>query len=383
MIAAGPGQGSGEPPAFSGMNASLAEIAAAIGADLLGPADAGSRRIARIGAIEMADATTLSFVSNPRYRAQLALTSAAALIVAPALRADALARDGGRGVVLLADDSYLCFARLTQWWAARVRPAALAGVHASALVDPGARLGAGVSIGPQTVIEAGAVLGEGVVVGAQCFIGRNVHIGAGSRLAPRVTLLFDCSVGERCVLNSGAVIGADGFGFAPTAQGYVKIEQLGAVRIGDDVEIGANTCIDRGALEDTVIGNGVKLDNLVQIAHNVQIGDHTAVAGGVGIAGSAKIGARCTLGGKAGVAGHLTIADDVHIGAHATVMSSVSAPGVYSGYFPLDEARSFQRNAAVVRQLQKMRERVRALERQQGASADPNNDNESARDGTP
>ncbi len=373
MTAPGPGPGP----------VTLGQIAAALGVELQGPVDAATRPIHRIGALDAADASTLSFVANPRYRPLMGASAAAALIVAPALRDDALARDGGRGALLLADDPYLCFARLTQWWAARVRPAAVAGVHVSAVVDASARLGSGVSVGPHTVIEAGAVLGDGVVVGAQCFIGRNVVIGDQSRLAPRVTVLFDCQLGARCVLNSGAVIGADGFGFAPTRAGYVKIEQLGAVRIGDDVEIGANTCIDRGALEDTVIGNGVKLDNLVQIAHNVQIGDHTAVAGGVGIAGSAKIGARCTLGGKAGVAGHLTIADDVHIGAHATVMSSVSAPGVYSGYFPLDEAKSFQRNAAVVRQLQKMRERVRALERQQGASAVPNNDNESARDGTP
>jgi UDP-3-O-[3-hydroxymyristoyl] glucosamine N-acyltransferase len=356
----------------------LGEIAAALGVELVGPADAAGRRIERIGALDSADAATLSFVSNPRYRSQLATSAAAALIVAPALRDEALARDGGRGVVLLVDDPYLAFARLTQWWAERTRPAPVVGVHPGALVDPGARLGAGVSIGPLAVVEAGAVLGDGVVVGAQCFIGRNVRIGAGSRLAARVTVLFDCRLGERCVVNSGAVIGADGFGFAPTKQGYVKIEQLGAVLIGNDVEIGANTCIDRGALEDTVIGDGVKLDNLIQIAHNVQIGAHTAVAGGVGIAGSAKIGARCTIGGKAGVAGHLSIADDVHIGAHATVMSSVTEPGVYSGYFPLDEARSFQRNAAVVRQLQKMRDRVRALELQAGAAAGPRNDNEPA-----
>ena len=371
-----------DPLESAAMRATLGEIAAALGVELLGPPDMVERPIERVGSLESADAATIAFLSNPRYRAQLASSAAACVIVTPAMRDEALARAGGRGAAIVADDPYLCFARLTQWWARRVRPAPTAGVHASAVVAADAVLAGDVSVGPHAVIEAGAVLERGVVIGAQSFVGRNVRIGAGSVLAPRATVHFDCVLGARCIVHSGAVIGADGFGFAPTRSGYVKIEQLGAVRIGDDVEIGANTCIDRGALEDTLIGSGVKLDNLVQIAHNVQIGEHSAVAGGVGIAGSAKIGARCTIGGKAGVAGHLTIGDDVHIGAHATVMSSVSEPGVYSGYFPLDEAKNFQRNAAVVRQLQKMRERVRTLEkqleRQTGAAAGPNNDNEAA-----
>jgi UDP-3-O-[3-hydroxymyristoyl] glucosamine N-acyltransferase len=362
------------------MRATLGEIAAALGVELSGPADAAERPIEGLGPLESADARTVAFLANPRYRAQLAASVAACVIVAPVLREAALARVGGRGAALVTEDPYLCFARLTQWWARRVRPLPTPGVHATAVVSADAVLAGDVSVGPYAVIESGAVLEPGVVVGAHSFVGRHVRIGAGSQLAPRATVHFDCVLGARCLVHSGAVIGADGFGFAPTQSGYVKIEQLGAVRIGDDVEIGANTCIDRGALEDTLIGHGVKLDNLVQIAHNVQIGEHTAIAGGVGIAGSAKIGARCTIGGKAGVAGHLEIGNDVHIGAHATVMSSVTDPGIYSGYFPLDEARSFQRNAAVVRQLQKMRERLRALEKQIDGRSDvatgPDNDNE-------
>ncbi len=335
----------------------VGDIVAALGGDLLG--DPGLR-IERIGPLEGATPATLAFLANPRYQAQLAGSLAACVIVAPALRDAAAAR----GAAVVTPDPYRYFARLTQWWAARVRPATPAGVHASAVVDPGARLGAGVSIGALTVVEAGAEIGDGAVVGAQCFVGRNARVGAGTRLHPRVTLAFDCAIGARGVVHSGAVIGADGFGFAPTADaGYVKIEQLGAVRIGDDVEIGANTCIDRGALDDTVIEDGVKLDNLIQIAHNVRIGRGSAMAGCSAVAGSTRIGERCTIGGGAGILGHLTIADDVHISAQSTVSRSIAEPGTYTGFFPLDDNRSWEKNAVTLRQLHALRERLRALER--------------------
>ena len=346
-------------PAFS---VRLHEVQAALGGDLVsqdGSAASGDQPIHRIGPLDSADAATISFLSNPRYRAQLQDTAAGCVIVAPAMR------DGVRAdcVALVTPDPYLYFARLTQWWAARTRPAAPVGVHPSAVVAPDAVLGEGVSVGPLAVVESRAVIGPHAVVGAHAFVGAGVEIGAASRLAPRVTLMPGTRLGARCLLHSGVVIGADGFGFAPTQGRWEKIEQLGGVQIGDDVEIGANTCIDRGALDDTVIGTGVKLDNLIQIGHNVQIGDHSAMAGCVGIAGSARIGSGCTVGGGAIVLGHLALADGVHISAASVVMRSISKPGQYSGVFPLDDNASWEKNAATLRQLHTLRDRLRALEK--------------------
>jgi UDP-3-O-[3-hydroxymyristoyl] glucosamine N-acyltransferase len=268
-----------------------------------------------------------------------------------------------RGATIVADDPYLYFARLTQWWAAHTRAAPARGVHASAVVDASAQLGAGVSVAPLAVIEAGAVIGDGAEIGAQCFIGAGASVGAGTRLAPRVVLGTRCRIGARGIVHSGVVIGADGFGFAPTEGRWEKIEQLGAVTIGDDVEIGANTCIDRGALEDTVIEDGVKLDNLIQIGHNVRVGAHSAMAGCAGVAGSAHIGAHCTVGGGAIVLGHLKLADNVHISAASVVTRSILKPGQYSGVFPIDDNASWEKNAATLRQLHGLRERLRALEK--------------------
>jgi UDP-3-O-[3-hydroxymyristoyl] glucosamine N-acyltransferase len=231
------------------------------------------------------------------------------------------------------------------------------------VVAPDAQLGAGVSVGPLAVIEPGVVLGEGAVIGAQCHVGAGVQIGAGTRLAPQVTLMHGTRLGARCLLHSGVVIGSDGFGFAPHQGRWEKIEQLGGVVVGDDVEIGANTCIDRGALDDTVIGEGVKLDNLIQVGHNVQIGAHSAMAGCVGIAGSATIGRGCTVGGGAIVLGHLELADGVHISAASVVMRSIKQPGQYSGVFPLDDNASWEKNAATLRQLHTLRDRIRSLEK--------------------
>ena len=213
------------------------------------------------------------------------------------------------------------------------------------------------------MIEAGASVGEGAQIGAHSVIGANASVGAGTRFAPRVTFGAGCSIGARGIVHSGAVIGADGFGFAPTDGRWEKIEQLGAVRIGDDVEIGANTCIDRGALDDTVIEDGVKLDNQIQIGHNVRIGAHTAMAGCVGVAGSAVIGKHCTVGGAGMVLGHLELADHVHISAGSMVTRSIHKPGVYTGVFPIDDNASWEKNAATLRQLHSLRDRLRALEK--------------------
>ncbi|MEO8280298.1 MAG: UDP-3-O-(3-hydroxymyristoyl)glucosamine N-acyltransferase [Ideonella sp.] len=324
--------------------------------------------ISRIGPLEGADRTTLSFLSNPRYRGQLATTGAGCIIVAPELADEAMAR----GAIIRCADPYLYFARLTQWWARRLRRPVAPGVHPSAIVDSTARIDPGASIGPLCVIECGAVIAAGVEVGAHCFVGAGASVGRSTRLAARVVIGEGCSIGERGIVHSGVVIGADGFGFAPNAGHWEKIEQLGAVRIGDDVEIGANSCIDRGALDDTVIGDGVKLDNLVQIAHNVVVGAHTAMAGCVGVAGSAVIGAHCSIGGGAIVLGHLSLADHVHISAATVVTRTIRQPGLYSGVFPIDDNASWEKNAATLRQLHGLRERVRALERLQRSASDTN-----------
>jgi UDP-3-O-[3-hydroxymyristoyl] glucosamine N-acyltransferase len=212
------------------------------------------------------------------------------------------------------------------------------------------------------VIDPLAWVAEDAFIGPLCVLERGAKVGAGTVLKSRVTLSEGCVVGARCILHPGVVVGADGFGFAQHKGQWEKIEQLGAVRIGDDVEIGANTCIDRGALEDTVIENGVKLDNLIQIGHNVHIGAHTAMAGCVGVAGSARIGAHCTVGGGAVVLGHLTLADHVHISAASVVTRSILQPGQYTGMFPLDSNASWEKNAASLKQLSRLRDRLKALE---------------------
>jgi UDP-3-O-[3-hydroxymyristoyl] glucosamine N-acyltransferase len=334
----------------------LGELAQHLGGELRGDADA---LIHRLGTLETADAQTLSFLANPRYQAQLAATRAGCVIVAPAL-ADLAAE---RGAALVCADPYHAFARLTQWWAARTRRPAAPGVHPSAVVEEGARVDATASVGPLCFVGRGARIAEGAVLGPQCHVGDGAEVGAGSWLKARVMLSEGCRIGARGIVHGGAVIGADGFGFAPHEGRWEKIEQLGAVVIGDDVEIGANTCIDRGALDDTVLGQGVKLDNLVQIGHNVRIGDHTAFAGCVGVAGSARIGRHCTAGGGAIILGHLEIVDHVHITAATLITRSIHKPGQYSGAFPFDDNAAWEKNAATLRQLHALRERLRALEK--------------------
>ncbi|MGE5451031.1 MAG: UDP-3-O-(3-hydroxymyristoyl)glucosamine N-acyltransferase [Acidobacteriota bacterium] len=336
---------------------SVAQIVADLGGQLLGPPETSVQRIAPLDATP--EPGFIAFLSNPKYRAQLASTAARCVILHASLQEEAKACPSA----ILTDDPYLYFARLTQWWAARFRPQTSGAIHPSAVVDSSAHVEPGVSIGPLAVVEAGARIAAGAVIGSHTVVGARAVIGPGTRLAANVSVGYDCQIGARCIVHSGVVIGADGFGFAPYRGTWIKIEQLGAVRIGDDVEIGANTCIDRGALDDTVIGNGVKLDNLIQIGHNVQIGDHTAMAGCVGVAGSTRIGAGCTVGGAAMVLGHLTLADGVHISAATVVSSSIHKPGQYTGFFPLDDNASWEKNAATLRHLHALRDRIRALEK--------------------
>lgn len=337
------------------MSKTLGDIVDALGGQLIGDRATVVNRLAPLGS---AAAGELAFVAHTRYLSQVHTTHASALIVGPSL-ADAAA---ARGACIVADDPYLFFARVTQWWRLAHEIRAAAGIHPTAVVDPAAVLGADVSIGPYVVIEADARLGAGAVVGAHAVVGRGASVGCGTRLHPRVTIASDCFVGDRCILHSGVVIGADGFGFAPHQGQWIKIEQLGSVRIGNDVEIGANTCIDRGALDDTVIGDGVKLDNLIQIGHNVRVGANTALAGCVGVAGSAEIGAGCTVGGGAIVLGHLSLADGVHVSAASVVTRSIREPGQYTGMFPIDDNASWEKNAASLKQLNRLRERLKAVE---------------------
>ncbi len=319
------------------MPLSLRVIVDALGGRLLGNADLLIRSLAPL---QTAAADQISFLSHARYQSQLVPSAAGCVIVHP----DFELQVQSRTAAILADDPYHYFARLTQLWKRHHADASGPRIHPSAVIDPQAVVADDARIGPQCVVERGAV------------------IGAGTVLKSRVTVGENCTLGARCIVHSGVVIGADGFGFAPHQGQWVKIEQLGAVRIGDDVEIGANTCIDRGALEDTVIENGVKLDNLIQIGHNVHVGAHTAMAGCVGVAGSAKIGAHCTVGGGAVVLGHLTLADHVHISAASVVTRSILQPGQYTGMFPLDSNANWEKNAASLKQLSRLRDRIKALE---------------------
>ncbi|MCC7048989.1 MAG: UDP-3-O-(3-hydroxymyristoyl)glucosamine N-acyltransferase [Alphaproteobacteria bacterium] len=311
----------------------LAQIASQLGGRIVG--DSGVL-IRQVGALETAGPGQISFLSNPKLRAKLAATAASAVVVGP----DAEALTGLPRIVV--DHPYLYFARLSQLFNPLTSQAP--GVHPSASVAPGARLGARVSIG------------------AGCVVGDDVSIGDDSCLYPRAVVYPGCRIGARVIVHAGAVIGADGFGFAPEDGRWVKIPQIGGVRIGDDVEIGANTTIDRGALEATVIGDGVKLDNQVQIGHNCRIGAHTAIAGCVGIAGSTEIGSHCTFGGAAMIIGHLSICDHVHVSAGTMISHSIRKPGTYTGIFPADENAAWARNTAVVRHLAELRDRVRRLE---------------------
>lgn len=332
----------------------LDQIVARLGGEIVGAADTA---ISRIDTLEHAGPGDLAFLANPKYRHQLATTRASAVIMAPPVA------DGPAAAILTAQP-YLYYARVAQWL--NPLPAPEPGVHATAVVE--GEVAATASIGPNVWIGCGARIGSDVVIAANCSIGAGVEIGADSRLAANVAIYSGVRLGQRCLVHSGVVIGADGFGFAREAEGaWVKIPQAGRVLIGDDVEIGAGTTIDRGALGDTVIGDGVKLDNQIQVGHNVQIGAHTAMAGCVGIAGSAVIGARCTVGGGAVILGHLSIADDVDIAAGTLVAKSIRNAGTYSGAIPFLEHGDWLRNFSRLRHLDAMADRIRALEQRLAA----------------
>lgn len=332
------------------MDLTLGELVGRLGGELLGDPSVVVRQIA---SLDRAGEGELAFLVSPKYRAALEASRASAFIL-PAKAADFTDRPR-----ILTPDPYLYFARAAQLF--NPPKAVPAGVHPSAVV--GSELPASVAVGPNAVIGADCRIGEGCVIGAGCLIGDGVAIGAGSLLHAGVKVYDGCTIGTRAILHSGAVIGADGLGFARDAdKHWVKIPQIGGVVIGDDVEIGANTCIDRGALDDTLIGAGVKLDNLIQIGHNVRIGKHSAMAGCVGVAGSATIGAHCTVGGGAIVLGHLELADNVHISAATVVTRSLTRPGQYTGMFPIDDNARWEKNAATLKQLHSLRERIKALE---------------------
>ena len=316
----------------------LGTLVRALGGELHGDEN---RAIAQIEPLETAGPAAIAFLSNPKYLPQLAASKAGCVIVGAGAREAAVAR----GDCIVAGDPYFYFARLTQWWKQQDAREEGPAVHPSAVVHPEAVIDPTAQVGPLCVVE------------------RGVRIGAGTVLKARVHVGERCVIGARCIVHPGVVIGADGFGFAPHEGGWAKIEQLGAVQIGDDVEIGANTCIDRGALSDTVIEEGVKLDNLIQVAHNVHIGKHTVIAGCVGISGSAKIGAHCMIGGGVGIAGHLTIADHVTVAGFSLVSGSIHKAGHYAGAFPIDDNASWLKNAAALRQLHQLRERIKALEK--------------------
>ncbi|HET8802215.1 MAG TPA: UDP-3-O-(3-hydroxymyristoyl)glucosamine N-acyltransferase [Marinobacter sp.] len=330
----------------------LEDIATALGADLKGDPDV---RVSGLATLQAASAGQISFLANLSYARYLRETRASAVIASPATAGDAPTN------VLLLDNPYLGYARLSHWFDPAPVPAP--GVHPSAVIDPSARLAAGVSVGPHVVIDAEAELGEQVVIGAGTVIGARTVIGSQSVIRPRVTLSHDVVLGQRCHILSGAVIGSDGFGFANEKGVWHRIAQLGRVVLGNDVEVGANTTIDRGALDDTVIGNGVKLDNLIQIAHNVQIGDHSAMAAMVGIAGSTRIGRHCVFGGASGVAGHLNVADQVHLTGMTLVTGDIREPGVYSSGTSADTNRQWRKNAVRFRQLDALARRIKELEK--------------------
>ncbi|MCB5363111.1 UDP-3-O-(3-hydroxymyristoyl)glucosamine N-acyltransferase [Pusillimonas sp. CC-YST705] len=322
-------------------------------------------RIRGLGSLLHAGETEISFLANPKLADQLAQCRAAAVILTPEAW-QTLSDTPPTWHVVLCSQPYLMYALLAQWFD-RHRIANLpTGIHPSAVIHESARIEAGVSIGPHCVIEAGAVIAAGTRLGPACIVGAGSVIGADSLLHARVTLYHGVHIGARSILHSGVVLGADGFGFAPMpgeqAGAWAKIAQIGGLVIGDDVEIGANTTVDRGALDDTRIGNGVKLDNQIMVAHNVVIGDHTAMAACVGVAGSTQIGSRCTIGGASMISGHLVLADDVHVSGGTAITSNVSKPGRYTGVFPFGEHRDWQRNAAVLPQLAQLRRRLRRLE---------------------
>ncbi|HFD79397.1 MAG TPA: UDP-3-O-(3-hydroxymyristoyl)glucosamine N-acyltransferase [Gammaproteobacteria bacterium] len=330
---------------------SLAELAREIDATLAGD---GEIRVSRLATLQQAGPGALSFLANPRYRKYLETTRASAVIVG---RDQRVASDVA---LLRCDHPYAAWARAARLLvpAETVEP----GVHPTAVVDPAAQIDPTARVEALAVIGADARVGAGARIGPACIIGEGVHIGADSHLLARVTVLARARIGARVILHPGVVIGSDGFGLAAVDGVWEKVPQVGSVRIGDDVEIGANTTVDRGSPGDTVIGEGVKIDNQVQVAHNVEIGAHTAIAACVGISGSTRIGRYCTLAGGVGIVGHLEIADRVQVTGMSMVTHSIRQPGTYSAGTPLMGNRQWRRNAVRIKQLDRLARRVKDLE---------------------
>ena len=330
----------------------LADLAQQLDAELHGDGDIV---ITGVASMQSAQAGDITFMVNPKYREHLAACQASAVVMTQ----DDL--PFAHSAALVVRNPYLTYARMAQILDTTPQPAQ--DIAPSAVIDATAKLGTHVAIGPNAVIESGVILGDNVVIGAGCFVGKNTKIGAGSRLWANVTVYHDIEIGENCLIQSSTVIGADGFGYANDRGNWVKIPQLGRVIIGDRVEIGACTTIDRGALDDTVIGNGVIIDNQCQIAHNVVIGDNTAVAGGVIMAGSLKIGRYCMIGGASVINGHMEICDKVTVTGMGMVMRPISEPGVYSSGIPLQPNKAWRKTAALVMNIDEMSKRLKAIER--------------------
>ncbi len=337
------------------MKLSLGDLAERIGAELRGDPQ---RTIERLSSLERAGPGEVSFLANARYVQYLSGTRASAVILPPRF-SDACPVDA-----LLLENPYLGYAKAAALL--NPQPDPPQGLHPTAWVSEDAQVHESAWVGPQAVVEAGAVVAAGVYVGPGCAVGSDVSVGEDCSLVANVTLCHGVRLGRRVIVHPGAVIGADGFGLAEEQGRWVKIPQLGAVEIGDDVEIGANTTVDRGALEDTVIERGVKIDNLVQVGHNCRIGEHTAVAGATGIAGSVSIGKRCRIGGGVGINGHIELADDVHITGRSVVAQSIAEPGVYSSGVPLQETRAWRRNYLTFRRLEELARRLKELEKESG-----------------
>ncbi len=328
----------------------LDEIVARLGGQLEGD---GSLLISQVAPLASAGPDQIAFLASVKYRKQLLATEASAVIVPPAFAGEtALAK-------IIHPNPYAYYARVVALLNPREkRPA---GRHPSAVV--GSDIPASACVGENVVIGKDVSLGGNVTLYPGCVIGDGVSIGDDSVLYPNVVVYHACVIGRRAIIQANAVVGSDGFGFAKEGERWIKIPQIGRVVIGDDVEIGSNTSIDRGALDDTVIGNGVKLDNQIQIAHNVQIGDHSAIAGCAGIAGSVKIGRRCTIAGAGMVVGHIEIGDDVHVSGGTMITKNVTQPGQYTGAFPMGTHEEWLHNAAQLKRLAKLAERVSELEK--------------------
>jgi UDP-3-O-[3-hydroxymyristoyl] glucosamine N-acyltransferase len=330
----------------------LGQLAEFLGATLRGDKDI---EITGLATLQEAGLGQVSFLANPKYRKLLVDTQATAVLLKPA---DA---EGYTGNALVVPDTYLAYARISHFF--DPKPKSSAGVHPTAVIAADALIDPAASIGAFAVIESGVRIAAGVTIGAHCFIGARCEIGEGGWLAPRVTLYHDVRIGKRVVIQSGAVLGGEGFGFAQDKGIYHKVAQIGGVTLGDDVEVGVNTAIDRGALADTRIGNGVKLDNQIQIAHNVQVGDHTAMAACVGVSGSTKIGKHCMLAGGVGLVGHIDICDGVYITGMTMVTHSITEPGSYSSGTAMQPADEWRKSAARLRKIDDMARRLQKLEK--------------------